>query len=232
VDCTEDWPPGDYLDFPNAIGIFAPGPKVEFEYQGVRKPFTFGKIPYEKVADGTVPPHYLSDVFLTRIKAIRSWTDQQIEVKCERVGLERFGKFDDESRKLFLEGDGKMHVLVQYLITEGPKHIPNIEIFINGVLCENRRNRPPKDLRESTEYIVAKGAKGGEMSRIDPFSIFTPRSPIYHYGEWKSSTIVIGGKIDYNDSQQKIERALSKRIGYFRMNVTSQIEVDVSTVRQ
>ncbi len=231
VEEPENRPTGSYLDLPNTIGIFAPGPSIKFEYQGVQKSFT-GEIPYEEILDNRIDPIILRDVFLKRIKAVRSWTDQQIEVKCERVDPGKLGIFSEESRRLFSEEKGKLHVLVQYLMTGGPNPMPNIEIFINGRLCENRRNRPPKDLRESTEYIVAKGANGEVIHPHDHLSIFTPRGPTYHYGTWKSHIIVMGGEIDYGGNQRDIERALSERIAYFRKNVTDLIRVDMSFARR
>ena len=232
MDGSEDLSLGFSLDLPNTIGIFAPGPNIKFEFHGVQQSFMGGKIPYDRIINDAMASVILRDTFLSRIRAVRSWTDQQIEVRCEKVDLDKFGKFDAESRKLFLDGDGKMQVLVQYIMTKGPRPMPNIEIFINGVRCENRRDRPPKDLRWSTEEIVAKGAIGGSPSQSDHCSIFTPHSSVYQYGKWKSPITSIGGEIDYGGNLQAIERALNKRIADFRMNVTNLIKVDVNVARR
>lgn len=216
---------GSHLHIPNAIGIFASGPNVKFEYQDIQKEFAFKKIPYQDILDCPAALLDLRSTFLERIRAVRGWTDQQIEVKCSRVGPEKLGIFDEESRDLFSEGDGKLHVLVQYLMTNGPKQTPNINIFINGNLCKNRMDNRPKDLRWSTEEIVAKGAIGRAQSLNDHLSIFTPESPMYQYGKWK--TITMGMDINYNGDLRAIEQALKYRILNFRKEVTNRINVDV-----
>lgn len=111
VDYTKNRPPGSYIDYPDTVGIFAPVPEVEFEYQGIRRPFGFGKIPYDTIIEGIVSTRALNNAFLERIKAVRSWTDQQIETRCEKVNAENLGKFDEESSKLFSKGEGNLQVL-------------------------------------------------------------------------------------------------------------------------
>lgn len=226
---SESLQQGGHLHIPNAIGIFASGPNVKFEYQDIQKEFTFKKIPYENILDYPDALRNLHSIFLERIGAVRGWTDQQIEVKCSKVGLEKLGIFDEESRNLFSEGDGKLHVLVQYLMTKGPKQIPNIKIFINEILCKNAMDSRPKDLRWSTEDIVAKGAIGKAQSLNDHLSIFTPESPMYRYGEWK--TITMGMDINYDGDLRAIEQALKYRILNFRKEVTNRINVDVRLAR-
>lgn len=221
---------GSYLHIPNAIGIFASGPNVKFEYQDVQKEFKFEKIPYEDILDYPAALRNLHSIYLERIRTVRGWTDQQLDVKCSKVGPERLGIFSEDSSKLFSEGDGKLHVLVQYLMTKGPKPIPNIDIFINGILCNNRIDRRPKDLRWSTEEIVAKGAIGGAQSMDDHLSISTPESPKYQYGKWETTTF--GMEIDYNGDQNALERALRNRILDFRREVTNRIGVKVNIAQR